>query len=382
MSGWKLLVADLKLSEEDVRAAEARLRAGQLGPGETTTAFEQAVAHYTGAPSAVAVSSGTAALHLACLALGLGPGDEVIVPAFTFLATAAVARYTGASVVLCDSQSALSPNIDPADVERRITPRTRAVLPVHMWGYPADVLALRALCDAHGLVMIEDVAQGIGARVDAGGRRHAGTVGEIGCLSFFAMKQLSVGEGGMLLTADPALERRARLLSRGGVVRTDDGEGIADVLVAGPEYEFDDPRAAIGLSRLERLEADIAHRRAAVRHYRAALDGIGGLELMYPGDDERATHFAFGVLFETPELREAVRTQLTEAGIQTTRYPALHGLSEYAGHADWGSLPNAEGAAERHLVLPLSSHIAEDEVALVCATVRDAMARRPARAVA
>src|SRR5262249_24356956 len=165
---------------------------------------------YVGSPFAVAVSSGTAALHLAIAAAGIGPGDEVIVPSFTFMADAAAVRYVGATPVFYDSCSPHYPNLDPADVAPRITPRRKAVIAVHLFGYPAAVETLRALCREHDVVLIEDVAQAVGARVDGGSR--TGTVGELGCFSFFSKKQLCVGEGGMVTTSDEGFAARVRSL--------------------------------------------------------------------------------------------------------------------------------------------------------------------------
>jgi dTDP-4-amino-4,6-dideoxygalactose transaminase len=324
------------------------------------------------------VSSGTAALHLACAALGLGPGDEVILPAFTFLATAHAPRYVGARPVLADVVSAQAPNLDVADVERRITARTRAVIAVHMCGYPADMPALRALCAERGLHLIEDAAQALGARVCPEGAL-AGTSGAIGCLSFFSKKQLCLGEGGMVLTADEALARRVRLLrshamTSGTWDRHRGHEDSYDVVDIGFNFRLDEPRAALGLSRLPRLTEAIEHRRAVVRDYRERLAGLDGLTLMW---DEAAvdtgSHFAFPILFESGAARVSARATMTAHGIQTTRYPVLHALTEYAPFAPLGSLPRAEAAADRHLALPLSSHTTPAEVELVVDAVRAAL---------
>src|SRR3984885_260006 len=210
MSDWRVPLTDIVVPEQDVQAVLDCLESGWLTMGPRTKAFEQALGEFVGTPHAVTVSSGTAALHLACLAAGVGPGDEVIAPAFTFVASASAARYVGAEPVLCDVKSAQDFNIDPADVARRITPRTKAVVAVHFCGYPADVLELRALCDEHGLTLIEDCAQAIGARIDDSGRQ-VGTVGQLGAFSFFSKKQLCVGEGGMVTTGDEALADSVRL---------------------------------------------------------------------------------------------------------------------------------------------------------------------------
>jgi dTDP-4-amino-4,6-dideoxygalactose transaminase len=378
---WAVPLTDVHMEEEDLAAVADCLRSGWLTMGPRSQAFEAAVGEWTGARHAVAVSSGTAALHLACAALGLGPGDQVIVPAFTFLATANAPRYVGATPVLADVVSAEAPGLDPADVERRITDRTRAVIAVHMCGYAADIPALRELCAARGVHLVEDAAQALGARVSPEGE-PAGTAGTIGCLSFFSKKQLCLGEGGMVLTADEELARRVRLLrshamTSGTWDRHRGHEDSYDVVDIGFNFRLDEPRAALGLSRLPRVAAAIDHRRAIVRAYRERLAGVEGVTLMWDDDAvEAGSHFAFPILFESGEIRAHARAVLTDRGIQTTRYPVLHALTEYAPYAAAGSLPHAEAAADRHLALPFSSHTTLEQVELVVDAVRAALRRR------
>jgi dTDP-4-amino-4,6-dideoxygalactose transaminase len=345
--------------------------------GPRTAAFETALAAWIGAPHALAVSSGTAALHLACRAADLGPGDEVIVPAVTFVASASAPRLCGAETVLCDVSSPTRPNLDLADVERRITPRTKAVVAVHFAGYSADVVALRSLCDDRGLVLIEDCAQAIGATVDGAGRQ-AGTVGHLGCFSFFSKNQLSVGEGGAVTTADEALAARVRSLrshamTSGTWDRHRGHEDSYDVVDIGFNYRMDESRAALGASRLARLRGEIAARRAVARGYRSRLAGVPGLELMWDDDAvENGSHFAFPVLLRDRAARDAFRETLRDRGLQTTWYPALHSFTEYAGTALWGRLPNSEATAERHCALPMASSLTERELDLVADAARAA----------
>jgi dTDP-4-amino-4,6-dideoxygalactose transaminase len=377
VSEWRVALTDVKVPEEDVQAVLECLESGWLTMGPRTIAFEQALASYVGRSHAVTVSSGTAALHLAHLAAGLGPGDEVIVPAFTFVASATAARYAGAEPVLCDVRSPLDFNIDPDDVARRITPRTKAVVAVHFCGYAADVGALRALCDAHGLKLIEDCAQAIGARLPGGGM--VGTVGELGAFSFFSKKQLCVGEGGMVATDDEALAARVRLLRSHALTsstwdRHRGHDPAYDITDIGYNFRLDEPRAALGLSRLGRLEESIEARRASVHAYRERLAGLEDRGLELPFDDdavERSSHFAFPVLLRDRTTRDRFRDALKEGGIQTTWYPALHAFSEYEGLTPDGGLPQALEAAERHCALPLSSSMTVDEVDVVVEVVKE-----------
>jgi dTDP-4-amino-4,6-dideoxygalactose transaminase len=374
---WTIPLTDVVVTESDRRAVAECLEGGWLTMGPRTLRFEAALAEWTGAPEAVAVSSATAALHLACRALDLGPGDEVIVPALTFIATANAPRYVGAQPVLCDVESPERPNLTAAAVERCLTPRTRAVIAVHFCGYAADLGPLAALCDAHGIALVEDAAQAIGAEVEPG--RQAGTVGRLGCLSFFSKKQLCVGEGGAVLSADEELTDRVRSLrshamTSGTWDRHTGHEASYDVVDVGYNYRLDEPRAALGLARLPRLRDDIERRRAAVRRYREALADVPGLTLMWTEEDvARSSHFAFPVLFASGAERLRVREALGERRIQTTRYPALHTFTELAPLAAPGSLPAAEAAADRHLALPLSSDQSDESVDVVAGVVRDAL---------
>jgi dTDP-4-amino-4,6-dideoxygalactose transaminase len=382
MTDWRVPLTEISVPEQDVQAVLDCLRSGWLTMGPRTKEFERALAEYVGAPHAVAVSSGTAALHLACLAAGIGAGDEVIVPAFTFVASASAPRYVGAEPVLCDVRSPHDFNLDPDDVARRITPRTRAVVAVHFCGYPADLAALRALCDERGLVLIEDCAQAIGARVDDGGRQ-VGTVGELGAFSFFSKKQLCVGEGGMVSTADERLAERVALFRSHAMTsstwdRHRGHDPAYDVVDIGFNYRLDEPRAALGLSRLRRLGESIAHRRAIVRAYRERLAEVPGIELPFDEEAvERSSHFAFPVLLADRPTRDRFREDLKDNGIQTTWYPALHTFTEYRRFAPADGLPRALEVADRHCALPLSSTMTETQLDAVVDVVRGALARKP-----
>jgi dTDP-4-amino-4,6-dideoxygalactose transaminase len=380
MNDWRVPLTDVQVTEDDVEAVLDCLRSGWLTMGPRTKIFEQTLAARVGTPHALAVSSGTAALHLACRAAGLGPGDEVIVPAFTFVASASAARFVGAEPVLCDIGGPHDVNLDVHDVERRITSRTRAVMAVHFFGYPADVLALRELCDAHGLILIEDCAEAIMAHVVEDGPQ-VGTVGDLGAFSFFSKNQLCVGEGGMVSTGDDELAERVRLLrshalTSGTWDRHRGHDPAYDIVDIGFNYRIDEPRAALGLSRLQRLDEEIAARRAVVRAYRERLAEIPGLQTPF---DERAvelsTHFAFPVLLEDRETRDRFREELKAGGVQTTWYPALHTFSEYRHTAPPEGLPRALEVSDRHCALPLAATMDEDDVEIVVDVARSTFAR-------
>jgi dTDP-4-amino-4,6-dideoxygalactose transaminase len=280
--------------------------------------------------------------------------------------------------VLCDVHAPEAPTLDPADVERRITPRTRAVVAVHMCGYAADVAALKRLCDERGLHLIEDAAQAFGARVTPDGAL-AGAAGLAGCLSFFSKAQLGIGEGGMVLTGDAELAARVRWLrshamTSGTWDRHRGHEDSYDVVDIGFNFRLDEPRAALGLSRLRRTGEAIERRRAVVRRYRERLSQLDGVTLMWSDDAvETGSHFVFPVLFESREARAQAREKIAARGVETTFYPALHQLTAYSSFAEPGTLPNAEAAAERHLVLPLSAQMSPQQVDAVVDVVAAAL---------
>ena len=364
---WALPLTEIEISEEDVEAVMECLRSGWLTMGPRTQAFEADFATYIGAEHAIAVSSGTAALHLSMLAAGIGPGDEVIVPALSFVATAAAVRYTGATPVLCDIVGPEDFNLDVDEVPLHITPRTRAVVAVHLLGYPAAVEALRTICADNGLQLIEDAAQAVGAVTDNGSK--VGTVGELGCFSFFSKKQLCVGEGGMVVTASEALAARVRSLRSHAMtsVSWDRHRGHSesyDIDDFGFNYRMDEPRAALGRSRLPRLSGDIDNRRAAVREYRRLLEGAEGIAVPWSDDAVTASsHFGFPVILADRAARDAFRSEMSERGIQTTWYPAIPSLTEYRLPDD--ACTRARMAADRHCVLPLSSTMTSDKVRVV-----------------
>lgn len=378
---WTVPLTDVHISEEDIAAYIDVLEQGWLTMGPRTHEFELAFADRFGALHAVAVSSGTAALHLSLLAAGIGPGDEVLVPAMTFVAGAAAVRYCGGRPVLIEPYGPEDLNLDPEDAARHIGPNTRAILATHWLGYACDLAALEALCRDHGLLLIEDCAQSIAARAADG--RLTGTVGIAGCFSFFSKKQLAVGEGGMILTSEDAIDAKVRSLRSHAMtsVTWDRHRGHAesyDVVDVGFNFRIDEPRAALGLSRMKRLDEEVSRRRELVRNYRERLGGVPGVSLPWTADDvERSSHFGFAILLESESERDAVAAALTDRGIQTTHYPSITALSAYRDHPP---RPRSEEVAARHLVLPLSSTYTDREVDLVAAHLTEIMAGRAAPA--
>jgi len=353
---------DLRVTEDDLQAVADTLRSGWLSSGARTQAFEEAFAAQLGARHAVAVSSCTAALHLAYLAAGVGPGDEVIVPSYTFTATANAILYCGATPVFADVIGLDDPSIDPLEVERRITPRTKAVAAVHFGGYAAPVDDLAKLCEDHRLALIEDAAHAPSATLHG---RKLGTFGLAGAFSLFSNKVLSVGEGGLLATDSDAVASMARRLRSHAMTLTSwdkhqGARGSYDVPALGFNYRIDEPRSALALSRLRRLEEEIARRRDLTLRYRAHLSDIAGLSVPFADAAvETSSCYVMAILLNDPGARDAVRLRLRENhGVQTSIfYPPIHLFSAYRARFPDLSLPRTEDISNREITIPLFSHM-------------------------
>lgn len=370
---------DLRLEPEDVEAVVETLRSGWLTMGPRTEAFEDAFARHLGCRHAVAVSNCTGALHLAYMTAGVQPGDEVIVPSFTFVATASAVSYCGARPVFADIVGLEQPSIDPVDVERRITPRTKAVCAVHFAGYAAAVDVLEELCRDRGLALIEDAAHAPSAEL---GGRKIGTFGRASVFSFFSNKVLSVGEGGLLATDDDEVAAAARRLRSHGMTSTtwDRHRGHADaydVLDIGFNYRIDEVRAALGLARLQRIDAEVARRRQLTLTYRRSLQELS--DLILPYTDEQVADsscYVMPIMLADPARQARFRDALlSEHGVQTSLlYPAVHELSAFRRRFPDVSLPRTEQAARCEVTIPLYPHMNPDEQARVLQAVREALA--------
>jgi dTDP-4-amino-4,6-dideoxygalactose transaminase len=367
---------DVQLEQAHLDAVADTLRSGWLTMGPRTQEFEQVFAEHLGCEHAIALANCTAALHLAYLAADVGPGDEVVVPAITFVATAAAARYCGAEPVFADVKSKHDLGIDPEDVARRITPRTKAVCAVHYGGYAADLPALREICEDAGIPLIEDAAHSPSA-TPVGDDRKLGTHGLSGCFSFFSNKVLSCGEGGLLATDDDGVAAQVRSLrSHAMTTGTWDRHRAHapgyDVVGVGYNYRMDEPRAALLTARLTGLEDDIAARRRLVHRYREQLADLPGVTVPYEDDEvDVSSCYVMPVIVDDHELRDPLRTfMLEQRKVQTSvLYPALHELTAYAGAAR--ELPRSEFVGRAELTLPLFPTLSEADQDRVVSALAD-----------
>ncbi|HWX88514.1 MAG TPA: DegT/DnrJ/EryC1/StrS family aminotransferase [Solirubrobacteraceae bacterium] len=349
------------------------LRSGHLSLGPRVIEFERLFAEFVGARFAAAVSSGTAGLHLALRAVGVGDGDEVITSPFSFVASANVALYERARPVFADIDP-VTLNLDPAAAEAAITARTRALLPVHIFGYPADMPAFERIAARHGLGIVEDACEALGA-IHADGRA-VGARGNPAVFGFYANKQITTGEGGMVTLGDP--DMKARIDSERNQGRAPD-MGWLDHDRLGFNYRLSDIACAIGIAQMARLKGLLKARALVAGYYRDALAGIEGLDL--PCEDQggnRRGWFVFVVQLQRGVDRDGIVRRLAELGIQSKPYlPAIHLMSFYRerfGRRE-GEFPVCEDVAARSLALPFYPGLGEGEVERVAEALRSACGR-------
>jgi dTDP-4-amino-4,6-dideoxygalactose transaminase len=380
MTTWQIPLIDVSLGPEEIDAVTAVLKSGWLSMGPETRRFEEEFARFLGAPQALAVANGTVALHLACLALGLGPGDEVLCPALTFVATANAILYTGARPIFVDVCGPHDLNMSPEDAAQKVTPLTRAVLVVHYAGYPCAMDDFRAMAQRHDLRVIEDVAHAPGARYQSvTGDKMLGTLGEAGCFSFFANKNLTTGEGGLVVTRDPETAAKIKFTrSHGMTTLTWDrhrGHSFSyDVTTLGFNYRLDEMRAALGLVQLRKLPAANARRRELTRGYREKFRDLSGLILPFAPQLEDSACNLFPIILPEGLDRAGFMAALAEKGIQTSiHYPPIHRFSYYQSlwPPDFDhNLPQTEELTSRLVTLPLFPSMTEAQQDAVVAAVR------------
>ena len=361
---WIIPLADLNYNEQEENAVISVLRSKWLTMGDVTNHFEQSFSQLTSSPHCLTVSNATEALHLACVDLSIGPGDEVIVPSLTFVATANAVLYTGARVVFADITSPNDLTISPASIQAAITPRTKAIIVMHYAGYPCDMPAILEIARQHNLPIIEDAAHCPGATLQG---KALGTWGEIGCFSFFSNKNLATGEGGMLTTNSGEIAARLKLLRSHGMTTLtyDRHAGHAytyDVVELGYNYRIDEIRAALGIEQLKKLPANNQRRREIVAHYRAHLPA----ELTIPFDGHpgvTAAHIC-PILLPEGHNRTAFQDYMKAHGIQTSiHYPPIHTFSYYREHFPGPHhLPLTEAIAPREVTLPLYPTMTDEQI--------------------
>jgi dTDP-4-amino-4,6-dideoxygalactose transaminase len=370
---WRVPLCDVDIGDEEIAAATDVLRSKWLTMGAVTQRFEAAFAEAAGVKHAFAVTNGTAALQLAYRVVGLGRGDEFVLPSLTFVATANAGIVEGGTPVLADIASESDLTVGPQAIDRVLTPRTRAITVVHYAGYACDMTAILEVARARGVAVIEDCAHSPGARRDG---RATGGWGDVGCFSFFSNKNMTTGEGGMVTTNRDDLADRLRLLRSHGMttLTTERHKGHAfsyDVLEAGYNFRIDEVRSAIGLVQLGKLGDQNRRRRAVVAAYRDLLPPQ--VDVPFREHVGEPSFHIMPVLLPVGKDRSAFMRAMKEEGVPTSiHYPPLHTFSSFAATRH-DPLPVTDRVAPRLVTLPLYGGMEASHVAIVCEAVRRAL---------
>jgi dTDP-4-amino-4,6-dideoxygalactose transaminase len=374
-------IARPSLGDEEAAAAGEAIRSGWVTQGPQVAAFEEEFASYVSAPHACAVSSCTTALHLALHALGVGPGDEVVTVSHTFVATANAVRYCGARPVFVDIDPRTY-NVDPSRLDRAITPRTKAIMPVHQMGLPCDLTGVLAVAEKHRLPVVEDAACAIGSEVLVDGTwgRVGRPHGAVACFSFHPRKVITTGDGGMLTCRDPQLDRTFRLLRQHGMSVSDTVRHrsrsvvFEDYAVLGFNYRMTDIQAAVGRVQLRRLPAFLERRARLARRYDQALAAMPGLRPPYAPDYARPNHQAYPVRVtgRSPLSRDDWMRALADRGVATRR--GIMNAHQEPACADLGphpALPGSEAARDDTFLIPLFDGLNDADQWYVIGQLRD-----------
>lgn len=355
------------IEQPEIDEVVATLRSGWIGTGPKVARFERMFSEYKGCAHAIAVSSCTAALHLSMLALGIGPGDEVIVPTMTFGATANAVIHAGARPVFADCERHTM-NVDPEDIRRKITPRTRAIVPVHFAGRPCDMDAIMAIAKEHDLKVVEDCAHAVEAEYHG---RKAGTFGDLGCFSFYVTKNIITGEGGMVITENEDYAGKIKILALHGMSKdawkrfSDEGYKHYQYVYCGYKYNMTDIQASLGIHQLPRVDRYWERRREIWEHYNEALKDLPVFTPAPVEENTRHAYHLYTLLLDTDNLkmtRDRFLEEMTRRNIGVgVHYIALHLHPYFQNEFGYkkGDFPNAEWISERTVSIPLSARISE-----------------------
>lgn len=362
---YKIPLFDLNFGDDEINEVINTIRSNWISTGPKCEEFENLFAEMLGVKYAITLANCTCALHLACVVLGIKDGDEVICPSLTFAASVNCIRYVNATPVFCDIKSLEHINIDADEIEKLVTPKTKAIIVVHMAGFPAEMGKIMEIAKRHNLSVIEDACHGPLSEYKG---VKLGTIGDVGCFSFFSNKNISTGEGGMLVTSNDDIAKRVRLLRSHGMTtmsyqRAKGHANAYDVVDLGYNYRMDDLRAALGISQLHRLQKDIEKRARIRAWYLDALKNIDNIILPFAKNDEFVSNYIMPIVLKdsTAEYRDKLRDGLHSKGIQTSiHYPAVHRFTIYKQYN--AHLPNTDYVTENEITLPMYSKLTERDV--------------------
>jgi dTDP-4-amino-4,6-dideoxygalactose transaminase len=374
---WLIPLGDIDFGSEEEDAVLDVLRRRWLTMGAVTQLFEKEFADSVGAQHAIAVNNATAALHLACVGCGIGPGDEVIVPSLTFVATANAVRYVGATPVFADIESELDLTISIRSIEACLTKRTKAIIVMHYAGYACDMPAIMAFAEKHRLLVIEDAAHAAGSSLE---NRGLGTWGQAGCYSFFSNKNMTTGEGGMLVTNDDAMAEKLRTLRSHGMTSMtwDRHKGHAwsyDVIGLGYNYRIDEIHSAIGRVQLTRLAGNNLRREKIVGQYHELLQELApAVTIPFQSFRGISSHHILPILLPKQSDRQTFMEKMKAQRIQTSiHYPPIHTFSAYADMDHKHALTMTEEIASREVTLPLYPALSNEQILTVVQAVQKSL---------
>ncbi len=373
---YKIPLFNLNFDDREAQAAYDTIMSGWISTGPKNAELEEMFAKMLGAKYAVSLTNCTDGLHLCCVICGFGPGDEVLCPSLTFAASANCIRYTGATPVFCDIVGPEHINIDPKDIERKITPRTKGIVVVHMAGFPAKMDEIMAIARKHNLKVVEDACHGPLSEYKG---KKLGTIGDCSAFSFFSNKNISTGEGGMFVTNNEEYVAKARLLRSHGMstMSYQRATGHAteyDITELGYNYRMDDIRAAIAIEQLKKLPGDLEKRLAVRKQYVDRLSKVEELVVPFADNTEFVSNYIFPVVLKNgdKERRNKIREYIHAAGIQTSvHYPAIHRFSIYKN--DGAVLPQTDYVTDNEITLPMYAALTGEQVSYICKTIERAL---------
>lgn len=371
---YKIPLFDLNFDEKEEQAALETIQSRWISTGPKTAAFENKFSEMFKVKHAVALSNCTVALHLAMKLLDINEGDEVICPSLTFVATCNAIRYVKAVPVFADVTSNDDLTINPLDIERKITSKTKAIIVMHFGGFACNMDAIMALAQKHNLKVIEDSCHAPLSEYEG---KKLGTIGDVGCFSFFSNKNISTGEGGMLITNNTDYYERAKLLRSHGMTsmsyeRSKGHSTTYDVVDNGYNYRMDDIRSAIGLVQLDKIQKDLEKRAEIRKAYIDALSPIANITIPFKDIKDFSSNYIFTFVLNksTYTYRDEVRERLSQAGIQTSvHYPAVHRFSIYDKYST--ELANTEYISDNLITLPMYSKLSKQNIEFIASTLKE-----------
>lgn len=369
---YKIPLFKLNFDEEEIEAVTETIRSKWISTGPKCEELEKQFVDMFDVKYAVSMSNCTDALHLSCILTDINPGDEVLCPSLTFAASVNCIKYVGATPVFCDIVSPEHINIDPDDIEKKITSKTKAIIVVHMAGFPAKMDEIMSIAQKHNLKVIEDACHGPLSEYKG---KKLGTIGDVGCFSFFSNKNISTGEGGMLITNNEEMAKKARLLRSHGMTtmsyqRASGHATTYDIVDLGYNFRLDDIRASIGVVQLNKLQNDLEKRIVVRNEYLKQLSKIENIFVPFADNNEFVSNYIMPIVLNNSnsEKRDLVREKLHAAGIQTSvHYPAIHRFSIYKEfNAD---LPVTNYVTDNEITLPMYAAITKEEIKFIVETL-------------